>query len=86
MDLSIIKQELSTIGYQCFIKDNILIVGTSKQYHEDLGFYSVQNTVGIEIKKGKIVVDYTPAQIPKEKEFSNIEEAVNFIKIVRPLS
>lgn len=34
----------------------------------NLGFYTVQNTLGIEIKNGKIAIDYTPVQIPKEKE------------------
>lgn len=86
MDLNNLKKELDTIGYNCFIKDGNLVIGTSKKYDDDLGFYIIQNTLGIEIKYGKILVDYTSAQISKEKEFSSIDEAVNFIKTVRPLS
>ena len=86
MNLNNLKQKLNITGYHCFIRDNYLIVGTSKKYEDDLGFYTVQDTVGVEIRNGKIIIDYTPAQIPKEKEFSSINEAVNFIKAVRPLS
>nr|WP_321233927.1 hypothetical protein [uncultured Psychroserpens sp.] len=61
------------------------MIGTSKHYEEDLGFYTVTNTIGIEIKNVKIVVDYSPAHVPKEKEFASIEDAIEFIKEVRPL-
>ncbi len=85
MDLNLIKQSLEEIGYFCFINDNILVSGTSKDYDEQTGIYAYQNTVGIKIKNDKIIVDYTPAQIPKEKEFTSIEDVVEFIKEVRPL-
>lgn len=85
MNLDLIKERLEQVGYYCFINDNILVSGTSIDYDEQTGISAYQNVVGLEIRDSKIVVDYTPAQIPKEKEFTSIEAAVEFIKEVIPL-
>ncbi|MGB1041429.1 MAG: hypothetical protein ACPGVD_11190 [Flavobacteriales bacterium] len=84
MRLNTIKQELEAIGYFCFITDDLLIAGTTKQYDKELDLYSLQNTIGIKIKNGEILVDYAKAQISMEKAFKSLNNAIDFIKTERP--
>lgn len=84
MNLEIIKERLESEGYTTFITLDTLIGGNINGRDEQLNLDLLDNTFSLEIKNSKIIVDYADAQVSKEKVFSNIEEAVNFIKEVRP--
>jgi hypothetical protein len=85
MNLENIKEKLELEGYTAFISQNTLIGGEINGRDEQLEFDLLGNTFSLEIKNHKIIVDYSLAQTPKEKEFTNLEEAINFIKEARPL-
>ncbi len=85
MNLENIKERLELEGYTVFISLDTLIGGEVSGRDEQLNFDLLGNTFSVEIKNNKITVDYATAQVPKEKEFTSIEDAIQFIKEVRPL-
>jgi len=80
MNLEDIKERLELEGYIVFISSNTLIGGELSGRDEQLNIDLLGNTFSVEVKNNNIMVDYATAQVPKEKEFISLEDAVNFIK------
>ena len=86
MNLELIKQELENLGYLgYYYEGETLVIGTSRAYNEDTELYTYQNIVTIKITGGKIIVLDVGNPIHKEEVFTYTEEAVIFIKELKPL-
>ncbi len=85
MFLEEIKNRIEELNYSSYVKDELLLVGFSKEYNEEMETFLIESVFSVEIKD-RIVIKYHYKQIPKSKEFSSIEELIDFISEKFPLN
>lgn len=78
--LNKIKIKLENVGYISYLR-NIANVDCLFSYIEN----NLNSVFFIKMNSKKFKIEYTVGQIPVEKEFSTIDELLNFVKEVFPI-
>ena len=85
MNIDKIKKPLEKLGYSTFISHSNLIIGKNKGYDDELKMSIMDSFCIIEFKNNVAFIEYGQANIPLEKSFLNVKDAISFIKKEFPI-
>jgi hypothetical protein len=84
MNINKLQDDLENLGYYCYQKNGILFSGIKGDSGPLKDTFVLNKTFNISVQN-KIIIGYLVGQISTEKEFSTIEELLEFVKEVFPI-